>query len=437
MTVEYDTVSPYRAFVATTAADQIVAAVNTQVIATAAQRVADRAGEAGASLPPELDPEVIAAPTRASVTDLAPSAPNIVAFYGIMVLALIVQHTAITVSALSMLHDRRRGMFDLFRMSPIAQRRPAGRQVRRLRPARARSSPSRSWRCSCSASACRSWPAPGVVVGAVALLVLASIGIGIVVALVSDTDRQAVQVALLVLLASVFFSGLALDLDQFSGPGARGERACCRSRRRAPCSRTSCCAARRTSRGGLSCWRRWRSVSPWPDGSSSGASCIGRHEHPESSRPGVVRPRSGGERSRARTGQGPSRPGRCRPTAPRPGRSSSWLPRTTASAAALRRATELAAKRGEPLILYDWDAPSLLSEPLPTWWSSEGWDQQFPDRLDADQLETAGRGAIAAQVTQARESGVEAFGWLPSDHGPRALARVRRRPSGVDRRRAA
>ena len=60
---------------------------------------------------------------------------------------------------------------------------------------------------------------PGVVVGAAwRLLVLASIGIGIVVALVSDSDRQAVQVALLVLLASVFFSGLALDLDQFSAP---------------------------------------------------------------------------------------------------------------------------------------------------------------------------------------------------------------------------
>ena len=34
MTVEYDTVSPYRAFIARTAADQLVAAVNSQVIAT-------------------------------------------------------------------------------------------------------------------------------------------------------------------------------------------------------------------------------------------------------------------------------------------------------------------------------------------------------------------------------------------------------------------
>ncbi|HEY6569365.1 MAG TPA: hypothetical protein VIZ22_03700 [Candidatus Limnocylindrales bacterium] len=89
---------------------------------------------------------------------------------------------------------------------------------------------------------------------------------------------------------------------------------------------------------------------------------------------------------------------------------------------ALRRATELATKRGEPLLLYDWDAPSFLAEPLPTWWSSEGSRDQLPDRLDPEQLRTAGRGALAAQVDRARDSGVEAFGWLPSDHGPGPLA---------------
>jgi hypothetical protein len=89
---------------------------------------------------------------------------------------------------------------------------------------------------------------------------------------------------------------------------------------------------------------------------------------------------------------------------------------------ALQRARDLAAKRGEPLILYDWDAPSLVSEPMPTWWSSEGWDRQFPERLDPEQLEELGRGPIARQVREARESGVDAFGWLPSDHGPGGLA---------------
>ena len=217
MTVEYDTVSPYRAFIARTAADQLVAAVNSEVIATAAQRLADKAGEAGQSLPPELNPEVVAAPTRAEVTDLSPSAPNIVAFYGIMVLALIVQHTAITVSALSMLHDRRRGMFDLFRMSPIA----SGDLLTGKYAAFAMLGTVVALAVLAVLVFGFGVPflaGPAVVVGAVALLVLASIGIGIVVALVSDSDRQAVQVALLVLLASVFFSGLALDLDQFSAP---------------------------------------------------------------------------------------------------------------------------------------------------------------------------------------------------------------------------
>ena len=89
---------------------------------------------------------------------------------------------------------------------------------------------------------------------------------------------------------------------------------------------------------------------------------------------------------------------------------------------ALRRAIEVASEARRPLILYDWDAPSLFSEPLPTWWSSEGWDRRVPDRLDETQLDAAGRGSLAQRVRRARATGVEAFGWLPSDHGPGALA---------------
>ena len=82
---------------------------------------------------------------------------------------------------------------------------------------------------------------------------------------------------------------------------------------------------------------------------------------------------------------------------------------------ALKRATDLAAKRGEPLILYDWDAPSLLSEPMPTWWSSEGWDRQFPDRLDPDQLEELGRGPIAARSGRpARAASTRSAGCRPT-----------------------
>jgi hypothetical protein len=95
-------------------------------------------------------------------------------------------------------------------------------------------------------------------------------------------------------------------------------------------------------------------------------------------------------------------------------------------ALARREGLRLARRASRPLILYDWDAASFLAEPLPTWWSSDGWEDRFPDRLDAQQLEAAGRAPIAAQVREAAKSGVDAYGWLPSDHGPGPLAEYAR-----------
>ncbi len=213
--VDYDTVSPYRAFVARAAADAIVAGVNRAIIQEAAKEAADRATAAGQQV--TVSPEVVAAPTRAEVVNLAPSAPDIVAFYGIMVLALIVQHTVITVSSLSMLHDRRRSMLDLFRISPIgsgeilAGKYAAFTLLGTVVALAVLAILVFAFRVPFLGG-------PGVVLGCLALLVVASIGIGTVVALLSDTDRQAIQVSLLILLASVFFSGLAIDLEQFSAP---------------------------------------------------------------------------------------------------------------------------------------------------------------------------------------------------------------------------
>jgi len=52
----------------------------------------------------------------------------------------------------------------------------------------------------------------------VVLLVLASLGLGMLIALISDSERQTVQLSLLVLLASIFFSGFVLPLAEFSPP---------------------------------------------------------------------------------------------------------------------------------------------------------------------------------------------------------------------------
>jgi ABC-2 type transport system permease protein len=50
------------------------------------------------------------------------------------------------------------------------------------------------------------------------LVLLASIGIGLVLSLLARSDGQAVQVAMLVLLASLFFSGFFLSADRLVGP---------------------------------------------------------------------------------------------------------------------------------------------------------------------------------------------------------------------------
>ena len=89
---------------------------------------------------------------------------------------------------------------------------------------------------------------------------------------------------------------------------------------------------------------------------------------------------------------------------------------------ARRKAVDLAGAAQHALILYDWDAPTLFGDPLPTWWSGEGSEGMFSRRLDENHLRAAGRAGVADQVAEARQGGLEAFGWLPSEHGPGALA---------------
>jgi ABC-2 type transport system permease protein len=52
----------------------------------------------------------------------------------------------------------------------------------------------------------------------VVLLTFASLGLGLLISTVVDSERAAVQLSMLVLLASVFFSGFVLPLDQFITP---------------------------------------------------------------------------------------------------------------------------------------------------------------------------------------------------------------------------
>jgi ABC-2 type transport system permease protein len=56
---------------------------------------------------------------------------------------------------------------------------------------------------------------PSVVALVIGLLLVASLGLGLLISVVSDSERQAVQLALLTLLASMFFSGFVLHIEEF------------------------------------------------------------------------------------------------------------------------------------------------------------------------------------------------------------------------------
>jgi ABC-2 type transport system permease protein len=191
--------------------------VNRIIVERIAKEGQSYALSAGASQAAAIPPDVVAAPTEAELINIAPSQPTVVQFFGPAVLALILQHMAVTLIALSIIRERTTGIFELFRVSPIsAFELILGKLL--------------AFGIICSAIAAVTVVLligpmhvpmlgdPALVAAVIGLLILASLGLGLLVAAISDSERQTVQLSLLILLASVFFSGFALAIDQFSQP---------------------------------------------------------------------------------------------------------------------------------------------------------------------------------------------------------------------------
>ena len=191
--------------------------VNRIVIERIAKEGQSYALQAGAGEASRISPAVLAAPTTAQVENVAPSQPGVVQFFGTAVLALVLQHMAATLIALSVVRERMAGLFELFRVSPattaelmfgkvvafgILSGAIAGLTLTLL----------------IGVFGVPMLGDPAALAGVVALLILTSLGMGLLIAAVSDSERQVVQLSLLVLLGSVFFSGFVLNIDEFSEP---------------------------------------------------------------------------------------------------------------------------------------------------------------------------------------------------------------------------
>jgi len=193
------------------------AAVNRQILEQVAVKAEGEAASQGAPDASKIPPDVLAAPTEAVLENVAQSQPTVVQFFAPAVLALILQHMAITLIALSIVRERTSGLFELFRISPISTAElVTGKLV--------------AYGIFAGAVALVTVTLlvigfqvpiladPGWIALVVVLLVASSLGLGLLVAAVSDSEPQTVQLSLLLLLASVFFSGFVLAISEFREP---------------------------------------------------------------------------------------------------------------------------------------------------------------------------------------------------------------------------
>jgi len=216
--IEYNELDPVRDNYARFIAYRQVQELNRAIIENAVTQGQQYLVQTTGTQPPvRVAPEVVAAPTRADLQNIAPSQPNVVAYFAPAVLALVLQHMAVTLTALSMVRERLSGAMDMFRVAPLrSQELLVGKYLAYG-----------FFNLSIAALICflligllkvPMLSAPGQVAIVVVLLSFASLGLGLLISTIADSERQAVQLSMLVLLASVFFSGFVLPLDQFITP---------------------------------------------------------------------------------------------------------------------------------------------------------------------------------------------------------------------------
>ena len=193
----------------------LVSSLNAEIIeAAAAEGIAFAEGEVGEEVP-DVPPEVVARPTTAETENVAPSEPSVVSYFGPAVFALVIQHLAITLTALSLVRERLSGQMDRFRVAPVTSSELLiGKYV-----AYAALSLAVGGAVAALLVSVLGVPLLGgwlPLIGIVLLLTFASLGVGLLISLVADSERQAVQLSMILLLASVFFSGFVLPVSDFA-----------------------------------------------------------------------------------------------------------------------------------------------------------------------------------------------------------------------------
>jgi ABC-2 type transport system permease protein len=166
-----------------------------------------------------IPPEVLVSPVQQKYDNLQGRALDFMSFYAPAVLALILQHIAVTLGSLSLVRERLLGAVELFRVAPVSSLQVLlGKYLGYTLFIGV---------ITAVLVGLMVWPqvlgvpflGDVVTFGVVVLLLtLASLGVGFLLSTYSKTDSQAVQLSMLVLLLSIFFSGFFLPLENFRAP---------------------------------------------------------------------------------------------------------------------------------------------------------------------------------------------------------------------------
>ena len=165
---------------------------------------------------PNVSPQAIVSPLEPQYENIRGQSLSFMTFYAPSVMALILQHIALTLGALALVRERLRGSFELFRVAPISINTIlVGKYLAYILYVGIIAA------LLVGALVLMRTPFLGnpVYFAALALLVIvSSIGYGFLISAVSRSDSQAVQLSMLVLLLSIIFSGFFLPLDNFLLP---------------------------------------------------------------------------------------------------------------------------------------------------------------------------------------------------------------------------
>jgi ABC-2 type transport system permease protein len=167
-----------------------------------------------------LPSEMLVSPVKATYQNHQAQTLDFMTFYAPSVLALILQHIAVTLGALSLVRERLLGAFELFRVAPVTLLQMLLGKYLAYTMFIGIITATLVVLLGQTPLAIPFLGSYLLFAGLVVVFTLASLGIGFAISAWSSTDSQAVQLSMLVLLMSIFFSGFFLPLEQFT-PGFR------------------------------------------------------------------------------------------------------------------------------------------------------------------------------------------------------------------------